>query len=909
MINRDETSATEYPSAQRVSLFVFLKVFLYYIIIATIISSNNKAVVVCHQCTRVSKVQSQHEGHFNIIGFFPVNAEHPEEMDVNYMMCSEVMRYVIAQFNENHTASPQTSSTTTTASPQTTTTTTITTKATTTSTTKTATTTTPKTAKPQSSITATATQHRKLISYTIYDTCTPDEFDVTTAAVLDFMVDDPYHNNRNSLSSSNTCSCSTNNPLQHTLGIVGPAISSKCSHVNKLLSYYRLPMISYASTSPQLSDAAEYPALFRTILPDVNQARVLEDFLVEMDWTYISILHSDDTYGRNGALALLRSGRLCAFLDISVKFPLHKPALSKVMLKLKNNRDSNVVVLWGHFQHVQSIIREALVHRVHNKTWLVSEASGRNPWFLDVVEKLSGSVIVVVPNGGRDLDFEKYFLDLTAKDGDQNPWVKTFLRSRGVNSSQGLRDFRHLFDFDMVGHTRNAVVTLLDSFTRFVRDHSMCDIDTNTSCVFPPITNHTEFSDVYIQNSNFSGMLNERVSFGSTGDILNGAFDLYMITSNTSKKSSTQFHLIASWNSKTHLNTHRKSIFTAESRCSDVCAAGFTPAFSNSIKNCCWKCVKCKEGQYKTNKSLESCLDCPKHHASSHDRLTCIPYSRSDLSRSATLIVTISSCIGAVVTIFVVILFVVARKTQHVRNSNIQASLTQLSLHLLLFLVTYLFVGRDDETKCTMRSFAAGTLLSLIIGITLAKITHILTLFTTTHHLTDKQLAQLRTTEATIVMTSLLLQVAIMLALLELQPIVMVVEVVEGETVYHCHSTLHYKGQLIYIILLQGVCCVQAFRARKLPSGFNESTHIALGMLVSIVVLSLSLPLHMSYNRPREKKFIVCLIILVANFSIFLVTYTHRVGLICGRAIRNRGLSQECPTTGQTNPSFSPDNP
>ena len=61
-------------------------------------------------------------------------------------------------------------------------------------------------------------------------------------------------------------------------------------YINKLLRGHHLPMISYASTSPQLSVKSDYPYFFRTVPSDIFQAMFVRSVLKEFQWTYVSII-------------------------------------------------------------------------------------------------------------------------------------------------------------------------------------------------------------------------------------------------------------------------------------------------------------------------------------------------------------------------------------------------------------------------------------------------------------------------------------------------------------------------------------------------------------------------------------------------------------------------------------------
>lgn len=108
---------------------------------------------------------------------------------------------------------------------------------------------------------------------------------------------------------------------RQVVGIVGPLYSSVSVQVAHLLRLFKMPQISYDSTSSELSDKTKYEYFLRTVPSDSIQARVMADLLHYFNWTYVSAVYSDDSYGRKGIEGLIaetdKKGicmfRLCLF--------------------------------------------------------------------------------------------------------------------------------------------------------------------------------------------------------------------------------------------------------------------------------------------------------------------------------------------------------------------------------------------------------------------------------------------------------------------------------------------------------------------------------------------------------------------------------------------------------------------
>lgn len=798
-------------------------IVLWFYAFGLILLYPDKVSTIEH-CQHLNVIKGFNHASFHIIGFFPVNNEFPSELSADGILKSVVMKYILEEHNDKNPDKP--------------------------------------------------------IGYAMYDTCSPDEFDITTDAVMSLMLSSTDELNNQSLM-EDSCHC-LYKERHHILGIVGPSISSKTAHVNKILGYHRLPMVSYGSTSPELSDSEKYPLLFRTILPDIYQAYLFESFLFFSNWTYISILNSDDSYGRNGAHALSKSNLICLFLKASIMYPLKENYIKSVLLRLKANTNANVIVLWGHFNLVQSILMKAAYYGVHNKTWIVSEVSGRKQWFVSETNQLVGNIIVVVPNGGRLKKFEDYFFKQTYKMSRGNPWLQNFFHVHGVNRTHSnerlLMHYRSMFELEEVGFVRNAVLTYLEAFSKNFVIHGQKTFD------------HFNFVNM-LTETQFRGLHNESISFDRNGDLKSGAYKLYIAAHDKQEK----FKLIATWSSENGLSLKKEfyslNISKTKSICSKNCSAGFSPLF-NQLKRCCWKCIECAENHIKVGPGLHSCEKCPLYHVPNKERTRCIPlsegYLNSDMPEGVS--IYIFSSFGIFITLIIFGILVAARNTQVVRSSNLYPSMVQLIGHFLLFLVPELFLGKDTFTKCITRTFGAGLLFVFVVGVTLIKVIHISSLFRFTHRISRKEKFQLTTKMVVISITCVLVDAFIALIMIHIEP-VKILNIYDSFEVHsYCTTEYHIKGQLLFISFLQLFCCIYAFRARKLPDSYNESKHIAFAMFASNVVIVLAIPLILSYEKPKDRNFIYSMVIIIANLLLLLIHYSNKMVLICFHPEKNMVL-------------------
>ena len=100
----------------------------------------------------------------------------------------------------------------------------------------------------------------------------------------------------------------------NVVAVAGAACSGASMAANAVLSAAGIPMISYASTNPSLSDATAYPNFFRVVPSDAIQGPAAAAMMVGSGATNPAILHMTNDYGSGFADAIEAawSGDVCA---------------------------------------------------------------------------------------------------------------------------------------------------------------------------------------------------------------------------------------------------------------------------------------------------------------------------------------------------------------------------------------------------------------------------------------------------------------------------------------------------------------------------------------------------------------------------------------------------------------------
>ena len=99
------------------------------------------------------------------------------------------------------------------------------------------------------------------------------------------------------------------------VAVVGAACSGATMGANAVLSAAGIPMISYASTNPGLSDAEAYPLFFRVVPSDAIQGPALNDVVTADSGSNVALMYMTNDYGSGFADAFTAAhgaDNLCA---------------------------------------------------------------------------------------------------------------------------------------------------------------------------------------------------------------------------------------------------------------------------------------------------------------------------------------------------------------------------------------------------------------------------------------------------------------------------------------------------------------------------------------------------------------------------------------------------------------------
>lgn len=348
-----------------------------------------------------------------------------------------------------------------------------------------------------------------------------------------------------------------NSSVVAVIGGAGSKISKAAAYV---LGVTSIPQISYSSTSPSLSDKANFPSFLRTIPPDYIQAQVMADLVTFYNWSYVSTIATDEDYGRLGIEAFkreIKTRNVCISVDelFHPDYTLAetKDQIARIVRALKEDKLAKVVVLFCEIPNALAFLEEAEKQNLAGKTWIGTDSWGDKNSILSFRDSTVGGMLGIVPSKGNIEKFEQHMAHLTPLNTEHNPWFQDFwqgtfgcrkertkntcegsssnntevnqqncslyhVRCSGFSSGARLPNAASL-ELNKAANVMDAVYSVALALDDVIKCKTGRGLLANGTC--PSVKNGVRPSDIltYIKNLSFIGKLGFPIVFDKYGDI------------------------------------------------------------------------------------------------------------------------------------------------------------------------------------------------------------------------------------------------------------------------------------------------------------------------------------------------------------------------------------------------------
>ncbi|XP_022665939.1 metabotropic glutamate receptor 2-like isoform X3 [Varroa destructor] len=575
-------------------------------------------------------------------------------------------------------------------------------------------------------------------------------------------------------------------------GVLGAASSVTSIQVANLLRLFRIPQISFFSTSPELSNKQRFEYFLRTVPSDRDQAAAMVEIVKLLRWTYVSIVYEESNYGIQ-AFAVLESLLAQEGICIAAKEKLTKDsgqgnagAYDQIVERLRAKSRARGVIVFGSDQEVAHLMKAvARGNATGMFSWIGSDGWSARSLVSDGHEAQVEGTISVQPMAHPIPDFESYFLNLTAQGNKRNPWFIEYweytFRCRWPNGTvtpynqkytstctgrEKLLDPSATGGFELERQLQFVSDAVL-AFAYAIRDmhEELCGGSQGLCHKMKPIEGSQLLS--YLKRVRFNGLTKDEFRFTestldgpSRYNILHfkqtkpGIFDWLKVGEYrdgrlTLNKNELKFRIETSSDmSNKNLNGTSSSpisgttLYTSAedswsrnggflppvSVCSLECERGSAKKFLEGEK-CCWQCMPCQK--YEVLRSETECVECAKGTLPDLDHQVCleIPAQHVNPASSwATGAMAFASA-GVVLTFCVIYVFIRYRDTPVVRASGRELSAVLLTGILLCYSVTFILVQKPTDLICGLQRIGVSLSFTIVYAAILTKSNRIARIF------------------------------------------------------------------------------------------------------------------------------------------------------------------------------------
>lgn len=213
-------------------------------------------------------------------------------------------------------------------------------------------------------------------------------------------------------------------------GVIGGSYSSVSIQVANLLRLFKIPQISYASTSAQLSDKSRYEYFVRTVPPDNFQALAMVDIVKRFNWTYVSTVASDGEYGVPGIEYFQHEAKarnICLAETLKVSSNPTAVEYDSIIEKLMHKGNARVVILFLREEDAKGILDAASGRNISGRfVWIAADGWGTQQSPIKGNEKAAEGALTIVLQATPIPEFDKYFTSLKPAHNDRNPWFREY---------------------------------------------------------------------------------------------------------------------------------------------------------------------------------------------------------------------------------------------------------------------------------------------------------------------------------------------------------------------------------------------------------------------------------------------------------------------------------------------------
>ena len=536
--------------------------------------------------------------------------------------------------------------------------------------------------------------------------------------------------------------------------LIGTYNSASAVLVASLFQVADIPVVSATATSVELS-SKYYKDFFRTVPSDTWVAKAMADIIEHFNWTYVAAIGLDDSYGRNGILALERESynreTFCiAFNEFIPRLDYHDN-MEQIVARIKKHRKIGVIIVWLYGKYFENFFAVATKKGLQGKTLIMSEGGTIEKRFLSDLRFtiLNGSLIIESYDYPSPA-FEKHVKSITPAESAQRDegWWREFWRlefngsmAKSTNLGNVTCKANHKLDQALsklrspfVSYVIDSVYAIAYALDNIYRCNDKQGLRNAGSCpsVHPTIKGRD--LQKYLRNASFDG-LTGKVRFDRFGDPFSALYSIINVQRSPTTEARLRKVTIGTWNKdstpKLKLNTSNlrwKTLLTPVSSCSTECMPGTR---KEPTSTCCWDCVKCPQGTISAEIGSKSCTACEPETKPNNEGTRCekLPIVNISLTTAGGMTLTVVASIGFILTMLVCRIYIKFHNSPIVKASNREISFLLLFGISGLHILAILDLSEPSNILCIAATFWRYFTLNLCVTVLFTKTMRITSVF------------------------------------------------------------------------------------------------------------------------------------------------------------------------------------
>uniref|UniRef100_H0VVN2 G-protein coupled receptors family 3 profile domain-containing protein n=1 Tax=Cavia porcellus TaxID=10141 RepID=H0VVN2_CAVPO len=636
--------------------------------------------------------------------------------------------------------------------------------------------------------------------------------------------------------------------------------------IGPLLELYKFPQVTFGSFDPMLTDSGQCPSLYQVAKKDTSLALGMVSLMLHFSWTWVGLLITEGHKGLQFLSDIKKEmdrNKICvAFVKrVSTIAAFHLSAFQTQDILTTETSSINVIIIYYDTDSLNDVNYNIGQHLVTWKVWVTNsqwhpDMAGRN-FILDPFH----GILVFAHHNEEISGFRNFVEEATPFKYPEDTyltmyWFKNFHCSFSES------------DCALKNCVPNASLAWLPP-NRF--DVTMSDESYNIYNAVYAVAH--ALHEMLFKEIQMPPMRNREVMMHDHCFFLYdiNAFLIYKLSikflkdNRKGRKLDSAYDILNYWNFpeglrlKVKLGTFSPHIPLERnlSLSEDMIewATGIIEVYCENLENgikLIMKNILEKPALYRFYLDMEQCMKCPDHQYANTQRNHCLQKSVTFLAYEDSLgkALTCTALSLAILTAFVLGLFVKYRNTPIVKANNRTLSYILLISLTFCFLCSLLFIGRPNTATCILQQTTFGIVFTVAVSTVLAKTITVVLAFKVTAP--GKGMRQLWISGAPnyIILICSFIQLTLCGIWVGTNPPFIDTDThsEQGHIIIICNkgSITAFYYVLGYLGSLALVSFSVAFLARNLPDTFNEAKFLTFSMLVFCSVWVTFLPVYHS---------------------------------------------------------------